>query len=129
MKKKKILIVDDEADILEILKIRFERSGYDVVTTNDGDSALEKWKKEKPDALLLDIMMPHVDGLSVLKKIREEDKRLPIFILTAFSNEERMQIASKFNANGFILKTDDIQKEVEKITAAIQIYDKYREKK
>jgi DNA-binding response OmpR family regulator len=126
MGKKKILVVDDEVDILEIIKFRLEAKNYTVITANDGETALSKWKKEKPDALVLDIMMPHIDGLSVLKKIREEDKKLPIFIITAFSNEERIKIAKEYNANGFIIKTGDLQKEIDKITTTVEIAEKYK---
>ena len=70
---------------------------------------MDKIRTEKPDAVLLDIMMPHVDGLTVLKNIRQENKTLPIFIATAFANEERRQIANTFNANGFMLKTQNLQ--------------------
>jgi len=126
---RKILVVDDEVDFLEILTSRLAANKYDVVTANDGESALLKWKKEKPDAVLLDIMMPHIDGLTVLKKIREEDKYLPIFIITAFSNEARVQFANKLNANGFIIKTSDLQQEIDKITATIEISAKFKAKK
>lgn len=129
MAQKKILVVDDEVDFLEILTSRLAANKYDVVTANDGESALVKWKKEKPDAVLLDIMMPHVDGLTVLKKIREEDKHIPIFIITAFSNEERVQFANKLNANGFIIKTSDLQQEIDKITATIEVAAKFKAKK
>jgi DNA-binding NtrC family response regulator len=67
--------------------------------------------------------MPKIDGLGILKKVREEDKVLPVFIMTAFSNEERYDLASKFNASGFILKTSDLQKEVDSITSILSISD------
>lgn len=129
MAKKKVLVVDDEVDFLEILINRLAANNYAVVTANDGESALLKWKSEKPDAILMDIMMPHIDGLTVLKTIREEDKAIPIFIITAFSNEERVKIANKFNANGYIIKTADLQTEIEKITATIEVAGKYKTKK
>lgn len=123
MRKKKILVVDDEIDFLRVIKLRLEVNGYEVITAYDGEEALKKLKAEKPDALLLDILMPKIDGLGILKKVREEDKILPVFIMTAFSNEERYDLASKFNASGFILKTSDLQKEVDSITSILSISD------
>lgn len=128
MAKKKMLIVEDEVDILDIVKTRFTANNYDVVTAPDGETALAIIQKEKPDAVLLDIRMPGMDGLTVLKKIRENDKNIPVFIYTAYSNEERVKMASQFNATGFIVKTNDLQAEIDKITATLQIADKYKKR-
>ena len=130
MANKKILVVDDEVDFVEIMKLRLESDNYDVIVANNGKDALEMVKKDKPDAVLLDIMMPEIDGLTVLKKIRELDQKLPVFMITAFSNEERVRIASILNASGFIVKSQqDIAKEIKNITSAIDIADKYRGKR
>ncbi len=126
MAKKKILIVDDEIDFLEMMKLRLEANNYLVVTAMDGNDALEKFKTEKPAAILLDILMPGMDGLDVLKKIRKENDRIPIFIVTAFSNEERFKQANKFNASGFIVKTSDLQREIQNITSAIAISEDFK---
>ncbi|MDD3905018.1 MAG: response regulator [Candidatus Omnitrophica bacterium] len=128
MAKKKVLIVDDEVDFLEMLKLRLEANNYAVVTARDGNDALEKFKKEKPAAVLLDILMPGMDGLDILKKIRKDDTKIPVFIITAFSNEERFRVANKFNASGFIVKTNDLQKEIQNITAAIGISEDFKGK-
>jgi len=126
MAKRKILVVDDEIDFLEMLRLRLEANDYSVVTAMDGNDALEKFKSEKPDAVLLDILMPGMDGLSVLKKIRKENSKIPVFIITAFSNEERFQLANKFNASGFIVKTSDLQREIQNITTAIDISEDFK---
>ncbi len=120
-KKRRILVVDDEIDILELLKARLTANGYDVTATSNGKDAIPLIKKSAPDAVLLDIMMPGIDGLEILKKIRSEDDRLPIFIITAFSNEERRTVANKYNASGFIVKTDNLQAEIDNITRTIDI--------
>jgi CheY-like chemotaxis protein len=126
MKKKAILVVDDELDFLKVIRMRLEANGYTVVTAVDGKEALDKIKKYKVDAVLLDILMPGMNGLEVLKKIRKDHKSLPVFIITAFSNEERFELANKFNASGFIVKTSDLKKEVDNITSFIRIADKYK---
>lgn len=127
-KNKKILLVDDEIDFIEMFKARLEANNYDVVTAINGKDALEKAKSEKPDAILLDILMPGMDGLEVLRQIRNDNKTVPIFIVTAFSNEARFKLASEYNATGFIIKTADLKKEIENITNAINIAAKYKTK-
>lgn len=129
MGKKKILVVDDEADFLEVITLRLEANDYDVITASNGDDALLKIKNEKPSAVLLDILMPGMDGLEVLRRIRKTDSKLPVYIITAFSTEERFKVANKFGASGFIVKTDDLSKEVESITSALDISEKFRSKK
>ena len=128
MAKSKILVVDDEIDFLEMIRLRLEANNYQVITAMDGNEALGKFKTEKPVAVLLDILMPGMDGIDVLKKIRKEDSRIPVFIITAFSNEERFQIANKFNASGFIVKTNDLQREIQNITTAIGIAEGFKGK-
>lgn len=127
MAKRKILIVDDEVDFIDLMKTRLEANGYEVIDSNNGKDALVRVKEDKPNAILLDIMMPELDGLSVLKEIRAKDATLPVFILTAFSNEDRVKAAGKLNATGFIVKTQDLKKEIENITQAIEIYEKFRQ--
>jgi len=117
--KKKILIADDEIDFIKVLQKRLLTKGFDVITALSGEEALKKVKEEKPDALLLDIMMPGEDGLSVLNKIREEKNNILVFIITSFSNEERFSVANKFNASGFILKNGDLQKEIQKVVSIL----------
>ena len=128
MDKKKILVVDDEPELLKALKIRLEASGYDVVTINNGKEALVMIKKEKPDAVLMDILMPEMDGLSTLEAIRKKDKDLPVFIITAFSNPERFKVADKLNASGFLVKTGDLKMEIDNITSALSISGKFKKK-
>lgn len=128
MDKKKILVVDDEIEFLEMLRIRLEANGYDVITATSGEEALKKVNTEKPDTVLLDVLMPGIDGLDVLKKIRKADKNLPVYMITAFSNEERFKVANRFGASGFIVKTVDLKKEIDNITAALNLADKYKAK-
>ncbi len=126
MAKRKILVVDDEIDFLEMIRLRLEANNYSVITAMDGNEALEKFGKEKPAAVLLDILMPGMDGIDVLKAMRREDTKIPIFIITAFSNEERFKLANTFNASGFIVKTNDLQREIQNITAAIGIAEDFK---
>ena len=125
-KRKKVLVVDDEPDFLKIIRKRLETSNFQVITAGNGKEALDKIKKDKPDAVFLDILMPELDGLETLRKIRRKTKDLPVFIVTAFSNEERFKLAKHLNASGFVVKTSDLKREVESITGALRISDKYK---
>lgn len=128
MKKKKILVVDDEPDFLKMIRMRLEASNYEIITAFNGGEVLDKIRTDNPDAVLLDILMPKFDGLKVLREIRRKYKKLPVFMITAFSNEERFELANKLNASGFIVKTSDLNKEVENITNVLGIANKYKGK-
>lgn len=82
--KKKILIVDDERDIVVILKLALGKEGYEVIEAFDGLEALEKAAEVKPDLILLDIMMPKMDGLSVNLKLKEDTAtaKIPVIVIT-----------------------------------------------
>lgn len=92
---RKILIVDDEPNIVRFVQINLERQGYDVITATDGWECLEKVRSEKPDLLLLDIKMPIVDGIGVLKELREtpDTANLPVIIMSK-EDEDRDTLAS-----------------------------------
>ena len=127
MAKKKILIVDDEIDFINMMKIKLEENDYDVVSSSTGKDVLDIIKKQRPDAVLLDVMMPEMDGLNILKQVRSFDETIPVFIVTAFSNEERIKLAGKFNASGVILKfSDNMVNEIKHLTKAIGVAEKYR---
>ncbi len=126
-KKRKILLVDDEIDFLDMMKVRLKANNFDVITGSTGEEALEKFAKEKPSAIILDILMPGLNGLEVLEKIRQENRNIPVFIITAFSSEDRFKAANKYNATGFILKTESMQEQIVRINEAIELAEKYKE--
>jgi len=80
---KKVLVVDDEPDTLELVKLVLESAGFDAILVNNGVEALARIEDEKPDVVLLDIMMPDMDGWDVFRKIKERNPTIPIAILTA----------------------------------------------
>jgi CheY-like chemotaxis protein len=128
-KKKKILVVDDEPDFIKMIKMRLEDKDYDVLTASTGAEALGMIKKHKPAAVLLDILMPGMDGIEVLKKIRSQDTKLPVFMVTAFSTQERFELANQLHASGFIVKTSDMKQEMENIASAIRIAGEFKGQK
>lgn len=94
-----ILVVEDDQDIQELLQNYLENEGYQVVVASDGEEAIDVFHKENPDLVLLDIMLPKLDGYSVCKAMREEAD-LPIIMLTALDSEQNQ-------IQGFDLKVDD----------------------
>jgi len=85
MDKKRILVVDDERHIVRLVQVNLERAGYEILTAFDGIEALEKVKTESPDMVVLDVMMPRMDGFEVLKNLQADPKwqNIPVIMLTA----------------------------------------------
>jgi len=114
--KKRILVIEDEEHIAEGLKLNLVLKGYHVRIAPDGTSGLLSWKEWQPDLLVLDIMLPGIDGLSVLRNIRLEDERIPILILSAKGDSEDKikgfsygvddYLAKPFNLEEFLLRVD-----------------------
>ena len=108
--------MEDETHLAEGLKLNLRLKGYDVMIASDGNSALRKWKEWQPDLIVLDIMLPGIDGLSVLRSIRLEDERLPILILSARGDpDDRVKgfsygvddyLAKPFNLDEFLLRVE-----------------------
>jgi DNA-binding response OmpR family regulator len=100
---KKILLVDDELEILEICSDYLKASGYDVVTAKDGTQGLSAFQREKPDLIVLDLMLPEVDGLDVCRTIRRESN-VPIIMLTARVEEMDKLIGLEIGADDYMTK-------------------------
>jgi len=124
--KKKVLIVDDEPDFLKLMRIRLEANNYEVITASEGKEALAKIKLERPAMVLLDLVMPGLDGLKILENIRKFDKKLPVFIITAFSSKERFKITNGFGASGILLKTSNLNEEVANMSAVLNLGKRYK---
>jgi two-component system alkaline phosphatase synthesis response regulator PhoP len=90
MRQKKILIVDDEKQLVSLVKLHMEMAGYGVLSAKDGEEALEIVKKENPDLIILDLMIPKIDGWEVCKRIRSESKvgNTPVIMLSARTETE-----------------------------------------
>ena len=117
--KKKILVVDDEDDILRFLELVLQERGYDVVTASEGQEALTRAQIDKPDLVLLDIMMPQMDGWEVLKLLRidEETARIPVAMLSArIEAKDRVQGLQE-GAVDYICKPFSLLELFEKIDA------------
>lgn len=104
MLKNVILIVDDDAKITDLLKAYFEKENFTVVTADDGIKALESLRKNKPDIVVLDLMLPGMDGFEVLKKARKEGIGVPVLMLTARDEESDKLIGLEIGADDYIAK-------------------------
>lgn len=103
MAKQKILIADDEAQIREILRIYFEKEGFEVIEAEDGAAAILKVQSEKPDILLLDIMMPVLDGIEVCKQVRKMSD-LPIIMIAGLEIGADDYITKPFNSREVVAR-------------------------
>ncbi len=103
---KKILLVDDEPHIIMMLENRMKHAGYDVITASDGQEALVKAHKEKPDLIILDLMLPKLDGYKVCRMLKfdEKYKHIPIIMLSARAQEADKKMGETVGADGYITK-------------------------
>ena len=114
---KKILIVDDEPDIIEIIQFMLEANGYECITATDGEEGLKLAKEASPDLIILDIMMPKMNGykISRLLKFDAKYKDIPIFMLTARSQDSDKAIGEESGANEYITKPFQVDYIVQKV--------------
>jgi len=108
---KKVLIVDDEKDIVETLQFIFETEGINCITAYDGEEALNKAKTEMPDLIILDVMLPKINGYKVcrLLKFDAKYKNIPIIMVTARSQDEDKLIGEETGADKYITKPFNIE--------------------
>jgi DNA-binding response OmpR family regulator len=102
-----ILVVDDDKDILQLLRLRLELWGYGVVEAANGERALELARELKPSLAILDVMMPGLDGLEVTRRLRAERSSIPIILLTARIQEWDMSAGLEAGANAYLGKPFD----------------------
>ena len=119
MAKQKILIADDEAQIREILRIYFEKEGFEVIEAEDGAAAILKVQSEKPDILLLDIMMPVLDGIEVCKQVRKMSD-LPIIMVTAKDDDDDRIAGLEIGADDYITKPFNSREVVARVKAVLR---------
>lgn len=106
MPKTRILIVEDDPDILQLLSYNIQSAGYDVVTAMDGNAALAMVKRHSPDLLLLDLMIPGIDGFEVCKELkkRQETRNIPVIMLTAKGEEVDRIVGLELGADDYVVK-------------------------
>jgi len=118
----KILIVEDDRDICEMYAITFMRKGFTVYTAPDGKEAIQKFKNKSPDLVLLDIMMPNVDGFQVLKEIRKDvNKYVPVIMLTNLDATDFARHAELDEIDEYLIKSHNSPSEIVEKTMEVLV--------
>ncbi|MBL7091800.1 MAG: response regulator [Candidatus Omnitrophica bacterium] len=122
MGKKRILIVEDEAQLVNLLKMRLEANDYEVITAYDGQEGLDKARKEKLDLIILDLMLPGMDGYKVCGLLKKDTRYagVPIIMFTARAQEEDIKLGKEVGADAYITKPFEPQVLLEKIKELLQ---------
>jgi len=109
MISKRILVVDDEEDIVALVRIRLEAEGYEVLVASDGQQALDTARKEMPNLIILDLMLPKIDGYKVCRMLKfdERYKKIPIILFTARSQSSDKDLGMEVGADAYLTKPFD----------------------
>ncbi|ASE33921.1 response regulator transcription factor [Mammaliicoccus sciuri] len=116
----KVLVVDDEQSIVTLLKYNIEQAGYQVIVAYDGVQALEKVNEEKPDLVVLDVMLPEKDGIEVCKTIRSDKNQVPILMLTAKDDEFDRVLGLELGADDYMTKPFSPREVVARVKAILR---------
>lgn len=119
----KILVVDDETSIVTLLKFNLEQNGFEVVTANDGLEAIEQVKKESPDVMVLDLMLPKMDGMDVVKTLRLDKIHVPVLMLTAKDDEFDKILGLEMGADDYMTKPFSPREVVARVRAILRRID------
>ena len=117
---KNILIVEDNADLVNLLKINLSDQGYAIHTALNGQQGLDQYRQVNPDLVILDVMMPKIDGIEVCKEIRENDKVTPILMLTAKSEEIDKILGLEIGADDYMTKPFSIRELIARVKAMLR---------
>lgn len=107
--KKRILVIEDEAHIAEGIKLNLSLAGYEVEVAADGIDGLDQWRRWKPDLIVLDIMLPMIDGFSILRTIRKEDEKIPVLILSARGDTRDKVRGLRYGVDDYLSKPFDLE--------------------
>ena len=121
MPDRTVLVVDDDPVILKLLEVNFEMEGFSVITAGDGDEGLHAIREQRPDAVVLDIMMPKLNGLEVLEAARADPatKNVPIVLLSAKAQASEVQRGLDLGADDYVTKPFDPIDLVERVNAVL----------
>lgn len=115
----RILLVDDEDGFRRPMEFWLKAKGYQVIGVNNGADALVQIERERPTIVYLDMRMPGMNGIETLKKIRENDKTLPVIMITAYGTPDDMKAAEALGVSGFFKKDDDFASAAKLIVVAL----------
>ena len=118
--KKRVLIVEDEKSIVDILRFNLEKEGYAALTAYDGEAGLDQALKENPDLILLDVMLPKMNGFDVCRILREKGSSVPVIILTAREEETDKVLGLEIGADDYITKPFSMRELMARVKANIR---------
>ena len=129
--KKRILVVDDNAQLVDLLRIRLEHSGFEVLTAFDGREGLEKARNDTPDLIILDVMLPKMNGYKVcrLLKFDQKYKHIPIVMLSSRAKESDAAVGIQTGANEYVFKPYDQKKLIDIVNKYVNVLFLEEEKK
>lgn len=116
----KVLVVEDDRDIAKILRYNLEKEGHAVLSATDGDTAVALFRREKPRLVLLDLMLPKVDGLEICRLIRQDDKQVPILMLTAKSTEVDKIVGLEMGADDYVTKPFSVREVMTRVKTLLR---------
>ena len=124
----KILVVDDEDHIVELIKFNLESSGYEVIVAFNGEDAIEKALEEKPDLIILDLMLPRIDGVEVCKIVKENEdtSNISIIMLTAKSDESDKIVGLETGADDYMTKPFSVKELIARVNAVLRRNSYYK---
>jgi two-component system phosphate regulon response regulator PhoB len=122
MSSDRILAIEDEEDILEVIEYNLDREGFEVTTSTNGEDGFQKVRNERPDLVLLDLMLPDRDGLEICRKIRDDDelKRIPVIMVTAKDTESEVVLGLGVGADDYVTKPFNPQELVARVKAVLR---------
>ncbi len=109
---KKILLVEDDPFLIDIYTTKLREEDFEVVVADDGDKALELVEKEKPDLVLLDIVLPNKDGWEILKEVKTKNKKIKVIILSNLGQKEEVEKGMRLGAEKYLIKSNFTPSEV-----------------
>lgn len=124
----KILVVDDEPSIVKSIQYSLEKEGYQVVTANDGQQAVDVARREKPNLIVLDVMLPSLDGYEVCRQIRQE-MVVPVIMLTAKGEEIDKVVGLEIGADEYVTKPFSLRELLARIKALLRLISRYQEER
>ncbi len=115
---KKILIIEDEAELVNLIELRLKSAGFEVIAAYDGEEGLKKAQGDKPDLILLDIIMPKIDGLVVCRRLKDdpETSKIPVIIVTASGGKNLQQRSRDAGADDLVVKPFEAEDLLSKIS-------------
>ena len=126
MEKIRILLIDDEPDFTQPLAFWLESKGYAVSATTDSPSGIKIIKEEKPDIVFLDLNMPVLNGIEVLQRIRKFNKDIPVIIISAYADQDKIKIAERYGLSGVFYKGADYDQGLALLQAVLWTHKKLK---